>query len=444
MRKTEKIYMLSHLSSNSKDELTELLKDWVSFVRILTDPEIFRINDGETEAFNLFRIKEAFEQLTPESNLWLKIRAAGGEFQVHISGLTIVERNIFDASIFSAYHKMVENYCDLRMEKNGTYGYIRSLDEYLYNNVERLDKRDFQSQDELEKLPKRYNYNKEIVVDCNLFSGYDIYYKGLCMTSCWKMYYSNLYFQIIPRQIFLEVQQVQTIEELQNDMVKISLYLDPFKWEAEVNQKYQCFFREQIGFDQLVWTNGVGVLRPPLIEFAFIDQAVQTVQYQNDQLQPVEKKKATYFVTRSSDYIRKEYSENRTRGILNVQAYFPWIDHEGKKMMNYRVLNPELTLDEGLSAYEFYIRQYLEIDIMDERYESYIAVLRFYLPDQFLKELPLEPLYEKLYDVTISNLNQEKEVTYFDLDKAKNHLRVAFLSNTQLEAKNLKMAVEEE
>lgn len=429
--------MLSQLNSRLMEDSIELLKDWLSFVRIITEPQYYKIDDGETLPFDILTTKAAVEQLTDKDSLWMKIYAAEGEFQVHISSRTIVERNIIDGSTFLKYRKMIENYMDTRMETSGVYGYIRSLDEYLYHNVEKMEKRDFDTAEELSELPKRYNNNEEIIIDCNQFSGYDIFFRGLCLTACWKMYYSSLYFQLIPRQIFLEAQQVQTIEELKNDMVKISLFIDPLNWEAEANQHFQQFFREQMGFDQLAWNNGVGILRPPLIEFAFIEEMVQTVQYQNDRFQPVEKKKATFFVTRSSDYIRKEYSENRTRGVLNVQAYFPWIDHQGKKMMNYRVINPQLALDAGLEAYEFYIRQYLEINVVDEKYETYLAVLRFYLPKAALAELPLDALQEQLWDVNISNLTIQDSAIYFDLRKNDSHLRVAFVNAEQLEVKDL-------
>ncbi|MGL4697533.1 hypothetical protein [Enterococcus larvae] len=437
MKKTGKIYMLAQLNCRSMGESIDLLKDWLSFVRIITEPKYYKIDDGASQPFDLLSIKTAFENLTDESSLWVKIYAAAGEFQVHISGHSVVERNIIDGSVFLNYQKMIEDYSDVRMETSGVYGYIRSLDEYLYHNVEQMEKRDFDTAEELSLLPKRYNNNKEIIVDCNQFSGYDIFFRGLCLTACWKMYYSSLYFQVIPRQIFLEVQQVQTIEELKNDMIKISLFIDPLNWEAEANQHFQQFFREQMGFDQLAWNNGVGILRPPLIEFAFIEEMVQTVQYQNSQFQPVEKKKATYFVTRSSDYVRKEYSENRTKGVLNVQAYFPWIDHQGRKMMNYRVINPQLAIDGGLAAYEFYIRQYLEINVVDEKYNTYLAVLRFYLPEAALAELPLEELMEKLWDVNISNLDQQESVTALDLKKGESHLRVAFVGADHLEIKDL-------
>ncbi|MBL1225219.1 hypothetical protein [Enterococcus sp. BWR-S5] len=437
MKKTGKIYMMSQLNSSLMEESIELLKDWLSFVRIITEPKYYKIDDGETLPFDSLAAKSAIEDLTDKDTLWMKIYASEGEFQVHISSRSIVERNIIDSSVFFKYQKMIENYNDLRMEASGIYGYIRSLDEYLYNNVEKMDKRDFDTAEELTKLPKRYNNNQEIIVDCNQFSGYDIFFRGLCLTACWKMYYSSLYFQIIPRQIFLEVQQVQTIEELKNDMVKVSLFLDPLNWQAEANQHFQQFFRAQMGFDQLAWNNGVGILRPPLIEFAFIEEMVQTVQYQNDRFQPVEKKKATYFVTRSSDYIRQEYSENRTKGVLNVQAYFPWIDHQGKKMMNYRVINPQLAIDAGLAAYEFYIRQYLEIHVADEKYDTYLAVLRFYLPKASLAQVPLDELQEKLWDVNISNLVIQDSATYFDLRKDSSHLRVAFVNADHLEIKDL-------
>lgn len=429
--------MMSQLNSQLMDESIELLKDWLSFVRIITEPKYYKIDDGETVPFDVLATKTAIEELTDRDTRWMKIYSSDGEFQVHISSRSIVERNIIDGSVFFKYQKMIENYNDLRMEKNGFYGYIRSLDEYLYNNVEKMEKRDFDTAEDLAKLPKRYNNNQEIIVDCNQFSGYDIFFRGLCLTSCWKMYYSSLYFQLIPRQIFLEVQQVQSIQELKNDMVKVSLFLDPLNWQAEANQHFQQFFRAQMGFDQLAWNNGVGILRPPLIEFAFIEEMVQTVQYQNDQFQPIEKQKATFFVTRSSDYIRQEYSENRTKGVLNVQAYFPWIDHQGKKMMNYRVINPQLAIDNGLAAYEFYIRQFLEINVMDEKYDTYLAVLRFYLPKAALRDLPLDELQEKLWDVNISNLRIQDSATYFDLNKNNSHLRVAFVDAEHLEIKDL-------
>lgn len=436
MKKTEKIYMVVARADFSLEELKENVFDWLSFLRIVTTPESYRFGDEDAQLFNLQAITHQIQQLTDEENLWIKVNSQGGEFQLHISKLTLHERTIVEGTIFLDNQPVIENYCDTRMSKNGLYGYIRPLDEYLYNNVEIIEKRTFETGSEIAKLPKRYNDKKNVIVDCNQLAGYDIYFKSLCLTSCWKMYYSSLYYQIIPKPIFLEVQQVQCVQEIDNQVIKVTLFKNPFNWDLPINQKYQRLFRDQMGYDQLAWNNGTGVLRAPFIEYAFVENSTQTVQYQNSNYQPVEKKNATYFVTRRYDLPQKQYRVNRTKGILNAQAYFPWIDEKSHNMMNYRVLNPEMAIDNGLSAYEFYIRQFLEIDVLDQKYDDFVSVLRFYLPKEAIQQIPLEALWENLFDMNISNLKQKEASTRFDLQKAKNHLRVVFLDSSHLETLN--------
>ncbi|MFD2388284.1 hypothetical protein [Enterococcus rivorum] len=293
MSKTNKMYMVAQLAGFSLTDLQQEILDWLSLVRILTTPKTFQWGTEIATDFDLKELQAKIQALSEEENLWLKLKCQGGEFQLHIANLTLFMRNIIDTEIYSENALMIEDYFDTRVIKNGIYAQIRSLDEYLYNNVEKIEKRKFDSEKEISNLPKRYNNEKEIVIDCNQLAGYDVDFRGLSLTSCWKMYYSNIYFQIIPKQVFLEVQQVQKIEELDHDVVKITLFNSPENWQMDVNKNFQRLFRDQMGFDQLAWNNGVGVLRAPFIEFAFVDDMIQTVQYQNDQLQPVEKKSAT-------------------------------------------------------------------------------------------------------------------------------------------------------
>lgn len=443
MKKTKKIYMVMTRVNVSLNELKQDVFDWLSLLRIVTIPETYRFGDEEVRQFSLQAITSQIQHLTEEENLWIKVNAESGEFQLHISKLTLREQTILAGSTFSAYQTMIEDYYDTRMVRNGMYGYIRSLDDYLYNNVENIEKRTFETDSEIKQLPKRYDHKKAVIIDCNQLAGYDVYFKGLCLTSCWKMYYSSLYTQIIPKPIFMEVQQVQAIEELGSQVFKITLFNDPFNWDLPVNQKYQRLFRDQMGYDQLAWNNGTGVLRPPFIEYAFVEEVIQTVQYQNNYYQPVEKKNATYFVTRSYDNRRQKYVVNRTKGILNAQAYFPWIDEKSRKMMNYRVLDPKMAIDDGLSAYEFYIRQFLEINVLDKKYEDFVSVLRFYLPKEAIQQLPLDALWDKLFDVNISNLKQKESSTRFDLEKAKNRLHVVFLDSSYLETINQTIDISE-
>lgn len=238
MKKTEKMYMVIQRASFSLEELQQDVYDWLSFLRILTVPENCRFGEEEVQTYDLHVITHRIQQLTEKESVWIKVNSQDGEFQLHVSKLNLHERVVLDGAVFSAYQSMIEDYCDTRMSKNGIYGYIRSLDEYLYNNVEIIEKRTFETEKEISDLPKRYNSKQAVIVDCNQLAGYDIYFKGLCLTSCWKMYYSSLYFQVIPKPIFLEVQQVQSVEEITNQVIKITLFNDPFNWILPVNQKY--------------------------------------------------------------------------------------------------------------------------------------------------------------------------------------------------------------
>lgn len=195
MKKTEKIYMVLQRKTRSLEEMKQDIIDWLSFLRIMTTIENYCFDNEEVQAFNLALITKRIQGCTEKEDLWIKIKGQGGESQLHISELTLHDRTILDKDLFFAYQTMIEDYLDTRMVKNGIYGYIRSLDEYLYNNVEMIEKRTFEMPEEIEKLPKRYNRNKEVIVDCNQLAGYDIFFKGLCLTSCWKMYYSDLFFR---------------------------------------------------------------------------------------------------------------------------------------------------------------------------------------------------------------------------------------------------------
>lgn len=434
LEKTNKMYMVSQFETATLDELKDCLLDWLFFIRIMTTPLTFRFGEEPVEDFDVTKMSRKIAGLKQKEDVWIKVNAEDGEFQIHLMDNRFLERTILKLPVFLKHEMIIENYHDTRMEAFGVFGFIRPLNEYLHNNIEKIERRTFETAEEMKKLPKRYNDNKEIVIDCNQLAGFDLYYKGLCFTSCWKMYFSDAYFTIIPKQIFLEIQQVHAVQELKNEHIKITLFANPVNWDKQVNQAYQRLFRDQLGFDQLGWNNGIGVLRPPYIEYAFTEEAIQTVQYQNHQFQPIEKKKATHFVTRSYNLLNKEYVENRTNGILNAQAYFPWIDESNQKMMNYRVLDPDLTIDNGISAYEFYIRQFLEIDIHDEKYQTFTSVLRFYLPKEAIAAVPFKALQDNLNDIDISNLTQKKHSTHFDLKKARNHLQVVFLDFSRLES----------
>lgn len=432
MRKEEAIYGVIQYHSLTVNTTKRHLQDWLILVRILYTPEQMVLNNEKPTAFSLAKCTKVIQDLKESDDLSLKIFTSENESSFHLVEGNLLEKHLFSRNVFLTHKETITSYVAFQMKTKGLFGYLRSYDEFLYNNEENVQlRRKFEDSETIAGHPK-IRIDDEVFIDCNQFAGYDIFYKGFCLTSCWQMYFSQRYHQIIPLRIIEEVQQVERVVKLSDEVIMVELYRDPFKWEDPLNLAYQRLFRDQMGIDQLAWNNGVGILREPFIEYAYSDNMIQTVSYQNEKLQPTNKKAATHFVTRTYDILRGQYQERRIKGVLNAQAYFPWVDEQGMKMMNYLVINPSYALDDGLAAYHFYIRNYLEVEVSDARYHEYTAILNIYIPDELLVKIPYEQLKQRMPDVQMSHLKKRKNRSFCNLKKGNNHLKVNFVPFTAL------------
>jgi hypothetical protein len=207
----------------------------------------------------------------------------------------------------------------------------------------------------------------------------------------------------------------------------VELYKDPYRWNTPANLHFQRMFRNQLGIDQLSWLNGVGVLREPFVEYRTSFNLLQIIQYQNDFLQPVPKSQSTHFVTRMYNPLTKEEQVSRIKGTLNTQAYFPLINERQRKMKTVITLFVDQTIDEGLEAYEFYLRQYLAINLDDKKYKSYTPIITFFLPDEYVAKIPLAKLKERMSDVLFSKEKMGRKKSVFSVKKGEVQLQVELL-----------------
>lgn len=435
MEKNQKIYSVSQLYDLKQADIQSKVNDWLVMSRLLLEPDKMLIN-GQEQIFDQHQLKQVISEFSTKEDVWLQIKNSKEETTLHLLGDTLFEKCILDEENFYYWEKVYLDYFKNRLIEHGFFAYIRSYDEYLYHNTSELSKRrSFETAEETNALPKMKGLNGDIVVDCNVFPGYDVFYKGVCLTSCWWLFLGAPYKKLFAKQLLLEIQQVEQVAELGSG-VFFELYKDPFQWQDHTNLRFQQLFRDQLGISQLSYTNGVGLLKQPYIEFAFEDTVIQTVQYQNEQFQPTEKSEASYFVTRTYNFLTNQYRVNRMKGGLNALAYFPWIDDESERMMNYHILYPELTLDKGLAAFEYYIRDSIEFEIQDMRYKEYTAVLQLFIPKKAFLDFPLEELKLALKDMTIHQVSRKNDSLTFSLEKEAKHLIVSFIDQKKVSAKN--------
>lgn len=430
----DKLLMTIQLTDLDDEEKKQEISDWAVLTRLLIQPTFIRSFTQQADPYNLRKLQGKIMLASVRDESWLVVGNDENECSFRLEGNQLLIKNVLAISVFKENQFLIRDFIQKKMIAHGVFAYMRAYSEFIYHNTKQIPQRLlFETMDEIERLPKRKQKNGDVVVDCNQFPGYDLFYQGLCFTSCWEMYYSHYYHQIIPKPIFLDTQQVEKVKELDNEVIYIQLYRDPFNWQKTNNQLFQSYFRDQLGFDHLAWDNGVGLLKPPFVEYIYTDHTIQSVQYQNAQMQPVPKKNASFFVTKSYDIQGGNYKERRVRGTLNAQAYFPWVDENRARMMCYKIIDPTVALDNGIEAYCYYIREYLEVEVTDEKYQDYLLSLRIYVPSEALPDLPLKEIKHRLSDIAFKRIKKKRRSVQFDVKKGEKHLRVQFLDYRELE-----------
>ncbi|KAF1306043.1 hypothetical protein [Candidatus Enterococcus willemsii] len=426
MPKTEKMYSYIQTMMQKIPDIQSFIYDSLALGRILFTPQFIEFNHVQ-QPFTLALQQEILSKIKTGQEFTLRIYDQQSETVIQQINQIVLERHYLTKEQFMTKGNILFDYMDERM-KLARFGYLRPYDEFLYHNIEKITYRAMVEEEQVTaRHPKKRDKTGEIIVDGYYFAGYDIFYLGFCFTSCWRMYFGEDYSTILPLDLLREVQQVEQVKDIHTNTVFIELYRNPYLWDHPQNLEYQRRFRDQLGIDQLSRMDGVGVLKEPYVEFQIAQPIHQIIQYQNDFFQPVPKHQATHFVTWMYNPLTKKQKISRVKGVLNAQAFFPIIDDRRKRMADMVTLFLEQTIDEGLEAYEYYIRNHLEIEFHDKKYATYTPVLTFVLADEVLAELPLQKLQRNMPDVSFSSEKKQKNKRSVKLIKDSNTLEVEFL-----------------
>ena len=426
MQKTEKMYIYIQTVANKISNIHDFLQDSFILGRLVFDPQYIETNAAQ-DVFTIDNLTDCIQNIPSKTDFSLRIHDGWSEVVVQKFHQMIIERVYLSKEQFIHHKELILDYLSIRM-KIARFAYARSYDEFLYHNIEKVDHREMvETVKETNEHPKKKTEAGEIIVDGHYFSGYDLFHTGFCFTSCWRMYFGEEYSGILPLNLIKEVQQIDQVQEIHPNTLMVELYSDPFAWVHPQNLQFQRKFRDQLGFDQLTRLNGIGLLRDSYVEFQLSPKNYQIIQYQNDYFQPVPKIQATHFVTRTYDLETKKEEVHRVKGTLNAQAFFPDIDNRQRQLKNTIPLLLEQTVDDGLAAYEYYIRQYMEVKIQEKQYSAYQPVLTFLLPEKYLSKIPFQQLKQRLNDFYITENTNEKRKKELRLVKGEQRLRVEFL-----------------
>ncbi len=166
-----KLKNLSFLQSTQMEAAQlRLLIEKLLLVRLSYQPTEYYYNQQAKKPYDLDEVSQLLHSAPEEINTELIVTDGKNESSIHIIQEAVLQRHLFTKDVFSTQKPVILSYFDETMQREGLFGYLRSYDEYLMHNVEGIEKRqNFQSIAEINALPKRKNFEQEIVIDCNQF-----------------------------------------------------------------------------------------------------------------------------------------------------------------------------------------------------------------------------------------------------------------------------------
>ena len=75
--------------------------------------------------------------------------------------------------------------------------------------------------------------------------------RHMWLMSCWKMWFGNNFYPVVKKERIQSFSRASSIEELDNNVISVELYADPFGAMNPDNRAKQNEFRQWINMDQL-------------------------------------------------------------------------------------------------------------------------------------------------------------------------------------------------
>jgi hypothetical protein len=71
------------------------------------------------------------------------------------------------------------------------------------------------------------------------------------LMSCWKMWFGKHFYEQVPKEKLLSFSSANEVEELENEVIHITLYENPFEANKTENRETQQAFRDCVNMDEL-------------------------------------------------------------------------------------------------------------------------------------------------------------------------------------------------
>ncbi|NDI33803.1 hypothetical protein [Chengkuizengella sediminis] len=149
-------------------------------------------------------------------------------------------------------NKILKNLDDLFKNHQSVVAYMcTSEDDFLQNNIDiDLYKSKGKSLENV-RLKQHDVLKRRQIIDIEYNPGHSHLVRDVWFGSCWKMWFGEQYFQYIPKEVLLNFNSGYETIELEDGLVRITLYENMWEYEKAENREIQWKFRKQVGMDEV-------------------------------------------------------------------------------------------------------------------------------------------------------------------------------------------------
>lgn len=141
---------------------------------------------------------------------------------------------------------------DFIMNNYGISAYICSLEDWFWQHNEDIQMYELKGKSmEGIKIKKSDIFPDDDIVDIEYNPGSSHVVNGIWFGSCWKMWYGKEYYKYIPKEILMNFNNCYENKQLENDIIRITLYESPWDYDKKENRDRQWNFRKTVGVDEV-------------------------------------------------------------------------------------------------------------------------------------------------------------------------------------------------
>ncbi len=245
-------YMMYYLL---QDVNSEGVIRWLEQVEKIFIPVEMQSKIASKGKFRSYNKKKLVDSLEYElSNDTISIYLSGGTNVFSISGNKDTNVLIFSVVIEKENCGVLEKIMEEEMTYRGLAAYKVSYDDDFWQNTKDLDNyRVYGKSLRGIKTTNRKFGLREKIVDIELNAGHSHFPKGtgIWFGSCHKMWFGKPYYDYISKEKLKNFSNCYENVELENEVIRITLYDDIWAYDEKKNRKIQWDFRKSVGMDEV-------------------------------------------------------------------------------------------------------------------------------------------------------------------------------------------------